>query len=118
MPKLPVIRGRQLIRALQRDGWVIERTTAHVLMRHPDRPGALVPVPNHPSETIPIGTLNSILTPAGLSPDRLREVLYGAGSMRYTVGLVPEDGETGRYVANVPAIPGVSPMAPQSLMRW
>jgi predicted RNase H-like HicB family nuclease len=26
--------------------------------------------------------------------------------MRYTVVLIPEEGETGRYVAYVPAIPG------------
>lgn len=26
--------------------------------------------------------------------------------MRYTVVLIPEEGETGRYVASVPAIPG------------
>lgn len=75
MPKLPVVRGRELIRALRREGWFIERTTGHVLLRHPDRPGAVVTVPNHPSDSVPAGTLNSILKQAGLTPERLRDLL-------------------------------------------
>lgn len=74
MAKLSVVRGRDLLRALERDGWYIHRTKGHLLMRHPDSPVS-VPIPNHPSATVPPGTLHSILTLAGITPDRLRELL-------------------------------------------
>jgi predicted RNA binding protein YcfA (HicA-like mRNA interferase family) len=68
------VTGRQLIRALERDGWYVERATGHVIMRHPDRPGS-VPVPNHPSKQIAKGTLRSILHTTGVTPERLRQLL-------------------------------------------
>jgi predicted RNA binding protein YcfA (HicA-like mRNA interferase family) len=74
MSKLPVVRGRELIRALERDGWYISATTAHIRMRHPVQSGFLI-IPNHPSATIPAGTLRSILKMAGMSIDRFRELL-------------------------------------------
>lgn len=72
--KLPVVRGRELLRALERDGWYIARTTRHHVMRHPTKPGR-VPVPNHPSAAVDPGTLASILTMTGLSADDLRKLL-------------------------------------------
>lgn len=72
--RLPVVRGRELLRALERDGWYIERTRGHHFLRHPDRPGN-VPVPNHPSDIVSPGTLHSILKQTGITPDRLRELL-------------------------------------------
>lgn len=72
--KLPVVRARDLIRALERDGWYIARTTGHHFMQHPTKPGQFS-VPNHPSETIRPGTLRSILQSAGLTADDLRRLL-------------------------------------------
>lgn len=74
MVRLPVVRGRELLRALERDGWSIVRTTSHHILQHPDRPGS-VPVPNHPHAEIDEGTLRGILKATGITPDRLRELL-------------------------------------------
>lgn len=72
--QFPSVTYRQLIRALERDGWFVARTTGHVIMVHPDRPGS-VPVPNHPSKQAKPGLLRAILSQAGISPERLRELL-------------------------------------------
>ena len=37
--RLPSIRVRELPRALERDGWYVARTTRHIILRHPDKPG-------------------------------------------------------------------------------
>jgi predicted RNA binding protein YcfA (HicA-like mRNA interferase family) len=72
--RLPVVRYRELLRALAKDDWYIDHTSRHVVIRHPDRPGS-IPVPNHPRDEVPRGTLRSILNAAGVSPERLRELL-------------------------------------------
>jgi predicted RNA binding protein YcfA (HicA-like mRNA interferase family) len=72
--RLPVVTGRRLLRALRRDGWYVERTGRHHTLRHPDKAGSVV-VPNHPTKELRPGTLNDILTAAGISPERLRELL-------------------------------------------
>lgn len=71
---LPVVTARDLIRALAKEGWYLERTTGHAILRHPDRPGS-VPVPNHPGEELTRKTLRSILSATGVTPERLRELL-------------------------------------------
>jgi predicted RNA binding protein YcfA (HicA-like mRNA interferase family) len=72
--ELPSVTGRQVLRALARDGWTVKRTTGHVFLSHPFKAGR-VSVPNHPSATVKEGTLRSILTSAGLSIERFRELL-------------------------------------------
>lgn len=72
--RLPVVRAHELIRALERDGWFIARTTGHHIMKHPDRPGS-IPIPNHPNVKLKAGTLRGILKSAGITPERLRELL-------------------------------------------
>jgi predicted RNA binding protein YcfA (HicA-like mRNA interferase family) len=72
--RLPVVRSRDLIRALAKEGWYLERTTGHAILRHPDR-AVSVPVPNHPGEELTRKTLRSILAATGITPDRLRELL-------------------------------------------
>jgi len=69
-----VVTARDLIRALAKEGWYLERTTGHAILRHPDRPGS-VPVPNHPGEELTRKTLRSILSATGVTPERLRELL-------------------------------------------
>ena len=72
--QLPSVTVRQVLRALARDGWYVERTTNHVILRHPTKPGG-VSVPNLPSATVKEGTLRGILTQAGLSAEQFRELL-------------------------------------------
>jgi predicted RNA binding protein YcfA (HicA-like mRNA interferase family) len=57
---------RDLIRAIERDGWVCVKTKgSHRQYKHPAKPGR-VTVPGHTGDDIHPGTLKSILTQAGL----------------------------------------------------
>lgn len=58
--------SRDVIRRLEREGWMLARTKgSHHQFRHPERPG-LVTVP-HPKHDLPKGTLRSIAKQAGWS---------------------------------------------------
>ena len=57
---------RQVIRLLERDGWVLVRTRgSHRQYKHPKKPG-LVTLAGKPSDELAAGTLNSVLKQAGL----------------------------------------------------
>ncbi|MGD0454487.1 MAG: type II toxin-antitoxin system HicA family toxin [Solirubrobacteraceae bacterium] len=72
--KLPAIRPKQLIRALERNGWQVDRVRgSHYIMAHPDR-DQMVPVPYH-NRDIKAGTLSGILNSTGISRDELRKLL-------------------------------------------
>jgi predicted RNA binding protein YcfA (HicA-like mRNA interferase family) len=72
--KLPAIRPKQLIRALERSGWQVDRVRgSHYIMAHPDR-DQMVPVPYH-NRDIKTGTLSGILSSTGISRDELRKLL-------------------------------------------
>jgi predicted RNA binding protein YcfA (HicA-like mRNA interferase family) len=74
-PRQPRVTAADLIRALRRDGWEIERQTgSHAQLRHPSKPGQ-VTVAVHARKIVPLGTLARILAAAGLTPDQLRELL-------------------------------------------
>ncbi len=72
-PRQPVVSGKALVRALERDGWsVVRQRGSHVRLKKPGRLNALV-VPLH--KGLKKGTLAGILRDAGMSADRLRELL-------------------------------------------
>lgn len=72
MPKLPVISGDELARALAKLGYYVERTKgSHMSLRCPGRP--LLTVPRH--RELDRGTLRGILRDAGISPDELADLL-------------------------------------------
>jgi predicted RNA binding protein YcfA (HicA-like mRNA interferase family) len=76
MPALPRITGRDLVRALGKQGWaVVVQKGSHAQLKHPDRSGR-VTVPLHAGETIGPGLLRSILNQAGITADELRAVLW------------------------------------------
>jgi predicted RNA binding protein YcfA (HicA-like mRNA interferase family) len=57
--------SRDIIRALERDGWKQVRVTgSHFHFRHPTKPG-VVTVP-HPRRDVPIGTVRSIERQSGV----------------------------------------------------
>ena len=69
MSDLPVVRPRQLIRALERAGFFVHHIRgSHHYLRHPDRPGVLITVPDNTSD-LKRGTARAILRQAGLTPD-------------------------------------------------
>ncbi len=75
MPRLPRISARELVRALEKQGFVFSRSKgSHRIYRHADT-GRRVTVPYHAGRTIPPGTLANILREAGIDRDRLRQLL-------------------------------------------
>lgn len=59
------VNSRDIIKALEADGWILKRVTgSHHHFMHPSKPG-VVTVP-HPKKDTPIGTLKSIARQAGL----------------------------------------------------
>ncbi len=60
MPELPQITANELIKIIQKLGFVVLRQKgSHVFMRHND--GRTTVVPNHPGEKLDRGLLNKIL---------------------------------------------------------
>ena len=59
---------RDVIKRLQADGWVLDRTVgSHMQYRHPTKPGTVtVSAGGKLARDVPRGTLNSILRQAGL----------------------------------------------------
>jgi hypothetical protein len=57
---------REIIKILERDGWLLDRQRgSHRQYKHATKPG-LVTVAGHPSDEISVGTLKSIQKQAGL----------------------------------------------------
>ncbi|MGH2987580.1 MAG: type II toxin-antitoxin system HicA family toxin [Solirubrobacterales bacterium] len=72
-PRQPVVSGKALVRALEQDGWsVVRQRGSHLRLKKPGRRHALV-VPLH--KELKKGTLAGILRDAGMSADRLRDLL-------------------------------------------
>ena len=70
MPKLPRVRGRELIAALRNAGFEVVRVRgSHHFLRHPD--GRCTVVPVHSGELIGPGLLNKILKDVDLEADAL-----------------------------------------------
>ena len=75
MPKLPVVTGLRVVRALGRAGFDERRQTgSHVVMRHASS-GRTVPVPVHSGQELPPGTLRRIIRDAGLTVEEFRRLL-------------------------------------------
>ena len=74
MPKLPVLTPRDVIRLLEKRGFVLDRTKgSHHIYLHPDtKLRVVVPVHRH---DLPQGTLISILKQAGIDREELEGML-------------------------------------------
>lgn len=74
MPKLPVLTAKDVIRILERRGFILDRVKgSHHIYLHPDN-GQRAVVPFHRRD-LPQGTLLSILKQAGVDRDELEELL-------------------------------------------
>ncbi len=74
MARLPVLSGRELVRALEKAGFEVDRQKgSHIVLRQVSAPHRRVTVPDH--KEIAKGTLRAILRQAGLSHDSLDAVL-------------------------------------------
>jgi predicted RNA binding protein YcfA (HicA-like mRNA interferase family) len=73
MTRLPRLKGKELVRALERAGFTVDRSRgSHVFLRHPD--GRTTTVPIHSGETIGPGLLRAILRDVELSVDELADL--------------------------------------------
>lgn len=73
--RLPQVRPRELIRALERLGFVIRRQTgSHAILKHPETK-KIITVPVH-AEDIKRGLLFGILKQAGVSRQEFIKVLH------------------------------------------
>ena len=74
MPKLPILSGRKVIRALEQIGFeVVRQKGSHVRLKHED--GRVVTVPVHAGQDISRGLLRKILRDAELTPQKLKDLL-------------------------------------------
>jgi mRNA interferase HicA len=73
--RLPGVRAKEIIRALERAGFLIERqnSTSHVLLRDPKTKRTTV-VPIH-SKELPRWLLKKIIKDAGLNEDQFRSLI-------------------------------------------
>lgn len=80
MPRLPRVSGKEVIRALQRTGFVVfDQEGSHVYLhrRLGDRLTHRVTVPVHGHRILKLKTLKSILKAAGLTVTRFADLLHG-----------------------------------------
>jgi predicted RNA binding protein YcfA (HicA-like mRNA interferase family) len=73
MTRLPRLKGKELVRALERAGFTVDRSRgSHVFLRHPD--GRTTTVPMHSGETIGPGLLRAILRDVEMTVDELADL--------------------------------------------
>ena len=74
MPKLPRLRGRDVLTALKKAGFVVLRVKgSHHFLRHPDSRCTVVPV--HSGETIGPGLLGKILRDVEMEAEEFVKLL-------------------------------------------
>ncbi len=74
MARLPRLRGRQVIGALRRAGFVVIRVRgSHHFLRHADGRATVVPV--HAGETMGPGLLSQILADVEITAEEFRDLL-------------------------------------------
>jgi predicted RNA binding protein YcfA (HicA-like mRNA interferase family) len=73
---LPVVKGKAVLRALQKAGFELRhvRGSHHVLTHH-GPPRRMVSVPVHGNRTIPVGILAAIIEEARLSAEAFMDLL-------------------------------------------
>ena len=73
--RLPAVKPKELIRALERKGWQLDRVRgSHHILVHPEQRRAVtIPVHNRELKT---GTLAGILRVAGITRGELRQLLH------------------------------------------
>lgn len=75
MPKLPIVKDRELIRVLKKLGFFEHkaRGTSHLVFAHPD--GRRTTVSRHPGKDIPRGTLRGILRDINITTEQFTALL-------------------------------------------
>lgn len=72
--KLPALTGNELIKVLEKIGFVVSRIRgSHHVLKHPEGKTTVVPV--HSGETIGPGLLRKIIRDSGLERDQFMDLL-------------------------------------------
>lgn len=75
-PHLPAVNAQQVIAALKRAGFAVERIRgSHYILALPGDPRRAVTVPFHGAKDLKPGTLRSIIRRAGLTVEQFRDLL-------------------------------------------
>jgi predicted RNA binding protein YcfA (HicA-like mRNA interferase family) len=76
MTRLPGLTGRDVIRALQKAGFVLVRTSgSHHRLAHSKNPSRVATVPVHANKALKRGTLHGIIKQAGLTVEEFVALL-------------------------------------------
>ena len=76
MQRLPALKAREVIRALERAGFSVSRTSgSHCRLIRPGDPPRHVTVPLHAGRDLKRGTVQAIVRQAGLSVEEFNELL-------------------------------------------
>jgi predicted RNA binding protein YcfA (HicA-like mRNA interferase family) len=68
MAKLPILSGRDTVKAFEKVGYVLDHQTgSHMILRHSQPPHRRLSVPNH--KELAKGTLRALIREAGLTVD-------------------------------------------------
>ncbi len=74
-PPLPILKAKQVLRALERAGYYIHHQTgSHARLFHKNRPELRVTIPTH-AKDLPPATLHRILKQADLSIEEFKKLL-------------------------------------------
>lgn len=74
MSALPVVSGREVVKALEKIGYVLDRQRgSHMILRQPTPPHRRVTVPDH--KEVAKGTLRAIIRQAGLTVEEFNDLL-------------------------------------------
>lgn len=74
MPKLPVIKAKDLLKTLTKMGFVKHHQAgSHIQLKHPD--GRRTTIPYHPSKEIPRGTLGGIIDDLGIDVEDFIKII-------------------------------------------
>ncbi len=74
MTGLPRLKGKEIVRTLERAGFIVDRTRgSHVRLKHPD--GRVTSVPVHAGEIVGPGLLRSILRDVEMSVEDFLKLL-------------------------------------------
>ena len=74
MPKLPVVSGQEIIKALRKFGYEPDHQTgSHIILRCKELPHRRLTIPNH--NEIAKGTLKKIINEAGLTREEFIDLL-------------------------------------------
>jgi predicted RNA binding protein YcfA (HicA-like mRNA interferase family) len=74
VPKLPVVSGREVVKALSKIGYEVDHQTgSHIILRLRSPPHRRLTVPNH--KELAKGTLRGIIDDAGLTVEEFQRLL-------------------------------------------